>query len=204
MIIFTHNARNKPRRVIGLHLVLLRCLVLYVSVIVMAVSSTNGNTNKNIVFVSAFTAMKSQIYHRDQHNIHPSHVIRIKPSIIALNVLPQKLSIIGTGQMRSYRSFRADPPSRALIQKPLTKQQQNGIEIISTTLLKNSAIPITAASSSSLVGVAFVSAISAGIFSGGLHAIAGTYVTQYEQNILSRFTFSLIMHLLCLNTMNND
>lgn len=115
--------------------------------------------------------------------MRPSHFIRINPTIPTLHALPQLMSTVGKSQTRSYRSFRSDLASRRVLQNSLSKQRQKGIEISSSTMLKNSAIPI-AASSTSLVGVAFVSAISAGIFSGGLHAIAGAYVTHSMQLVL--------------------
>ena len=158
----------------------------------------NISVDRKKVFVSAFTVTKSQIHRHNERNMHPSHFIRINPSTITLQSLPpQMLSIVGTSQTRSCRSYRADPASRQMIQKSISNQQQKGVEILSSTMLKNSALPMVA-SSTSFVGVAFMSAISAGIFSGGLHAIAGTYAIHYMQIVFDRYIFSLKPCILCV------
>jgi hypothetical protein len=190
------DSRIRCRMVIDARLV--RLLVMYVTAVVMVVLSTNtvGNhVSRSNIFTSAFTATKTPIYHHNQHIIHPNHCIRINPTkTTTLNALPQSMSITARCRTRSQRPVRTDLTSRLIQQNSLLKQHQQGIKFFSSTALENSAIPIVA-SSTSFVGVAFVSAISAGIFSGGLHAIAGTCIAINVHYIFPRITFLISMHL---------
>jgi hypothetical protein len=130
-------------------------------------------TYTRIVFTTAFTTTKPPIYHPAQHIMHPKHSDRINPARTRLPALPQySLSDAGRCNTRSQRSIQSEKSSQQRQGNFVSRQkrQQKGSPSFSSTVLQNTAIPIVASSA-----VAFVSAISAGIFSGGLHAIAGTY-----------------------------
>ena len=182
-------------------------LMVRLAILVMAVAvSTNYHidTYRNSVFISAFTAIPTPIHHTNNNkpqNIHPNHCCFRINSITSTTTkahhsLRLPLQSLSTAEAvgcrtisRSQRSMRSNPTVRSLQHNSLSRQQQQQQHDIprssSTTMLQSSAIP-TIAASSSLFGVAFVSAISAGIFSGGLHAIAGTlYYNQYNSLSLS-------------------
>ena len=181
-------------------------LMVRLAILVMAVAvSTNYHidTYRNSVFISAFTAIPTPIHHTNNNkpqNIHPNHCCFRINSITSTTTkahhsLRLPLQSLSTAEAvgcrtisRSQRSMRSNPTVRSLQHNSLSRQQQQQHDIprsSSTTMLQSSAIP-TIAASSSLFGVAFVSAISAGIFSGGLHAIAGTlYYNQYNSLSLS-------------------
>lgn len=197
------NVRIKSRRMNDSPFILSRLLVVLwnVSAMVMAgvVLLTNcGNVCGNRVFVSAFTARKTPTYqYRNQHRMHPNHCIRVNPAVTTVqHALPQSLSIAAAGSRRSQRSIRSDTTSRQL-----SRQPPRDTKCVSPTILKNTALPLAASSPTSFVGVALMSAISAGIFSGGLHAIAGTSKIRYvytSDSLVQCSHYSRIFFFMCV------
>ncbi len=150
-------------------------LVQYLRVMVMAVVVLRTNVSVNRLLISAFstttTTHHHHHYHYEPHMMHPIHFIRINPTF-------------PSNPMKSpHDSFQTDPASRPptfqLWYRPPLGTGSPRSSSSSSTRLNMVPTMVVASSTTSLLGAAFVSAISGGICSGGLHAIAGRCRQNY-------------------------
>jgi hypothetical protein len=152
-------------------LLITRILYCYISVVV-----TNHDTLNGIIYTNAFTTTsypyQAQKLRSNDFTKKLFEPVR-NPATTSLQLLSKSTS--ATIAVCKTNSIQAK--IRHLL--PFDHQQHHrdtSKSHTSTTTLQNSILPIVAStsSSSSIFGVALISAISGGIFSGGLHAIAGT------------------------------
>lgn len=149
----------------------LQVMMMMIMAVVVLWRGTNVNVIINPVLISAFSTTTTNHHHHHSyapHTIqHPSHLIRIQNPTLSSN--PRK-----SQQQQQHGSllFQTNPASR-----PPPRGSSSSPRSASLSSTRLNMVPVIASSSSLLFGTtaAFVSAISGGICSGGLHAIAGTY-----------------------------
>ena len=169
---------NRSRKIscpilLGQYLQVMMMMMMIMAVVVLW-RGTNVNVIINPVLISAFSTTTTNHHHHHSyapHTIqHPSHLIRIQNPTLSSN--PRK----SQQQQQQHDSllFQTNPASRPPPPRGSSSSPRSLSSLSSTRL---NMVPVIASSSSLLFGTtaAFVSAISGGICSGGLHAIAGTY-----------------------------
>lgn len=145
----------------------LQVMMMMIMAVVVLWRGTNVNVIINPVLISAFSTTNHHHHSYAPHTIqHPSHLMRIQNPTFSSN--PRK----SQQQQHGSLLFQTNPASRS---PPRGSSSSPRSASLSSTRLNM--VPVIASSSSLLFGTtaAFVSAISGGICSGGLHAIAGTY-----------------------------
>ena len=145
--------------------------MMMIMAVVVLWRGTNVNVIINPVLISAFSTTTTNHHHHhsyEPHTIqHPSHLIRIQNPTLSSNGRKSQQQ-----QQHDSLLFQTNPASR-----PPPRGSSSSPRSASLSSTRLNMVPVIASSSSLLFGTtaAFVSAISGGICSGGLHAIAGTY-----------------------------